>query len=136
MSRESAQRNLAPVLRGVTAREPTLQILAALLARFRRAHIPTLVYLEPMNVEHIHRLGFALDGLSQSIRTLRRTVEGQGAELADFHAVLPDGAFRDEGDHYTFAGQPNGTFRLGSQIASALRTTLLASRDKRPHAVQ
>jgi hypothetical protein len=136
MSRESAQRNLAPVLRGVTAREPTLQILAALLARFRRAQIPTLVYLEPMNVEHVQHLGLALDGLSRSIRTIRRTVESQGAELADFHAVLPDGAFRDEGDHYTFAGQPNGTFRLGSQIASALRTTLLASRDKRPHAVQ
>jgi hypothetical protein len=137
MSRESAQRNLAPVLRGVTAREPTLRVLAALLARFRRAHIPTLVYIEPINVEHVRQLGFSLDGLSRSLRSIRRTVESAGAQLADLHAVLPDGAFRDEGDHYTFAGQPNGTFRLASQLASVLRARLPPIAPGDPaHAVQ
>jgi hypothetical protein len=120
VSLEAANLSLAPIVRGLSAQHSGLRILAAVLARFRRANIPTLVYVEPINVEHLRSIGLPLDQLPGSLRTIQRAVEREGAEFVDFHDILPERAFRDAGDHYTFDGQPNGTFRLASALAAVL----------------
>ncbi|HKU41509.1 MAG TPA: hypothetical protein VJR89_25305 [Polyangiales bacterium] len=115
-----AEQIMAPVLNGLSSSNPNLQLLERVLARFRKAEIPVLVYVEPFNVEHLSRLGVSLDGVPHSLRTIRRVVERQGARFLDLHELLPDAAFRDEGDHYTFEGEPNGTFLVARQLASQL----------------
>jgi hypothetical protein len=123
MSRSAAERSLAPLLRGVSAEHPTLRILAAIVARFTRARIPILVYAAPVNVEHMRSLGLPMENVERSLRTVARVVRKQRGQFVDFHAVLPERAFRDPGDHFTFEGEPNGTFRLASEIAAAIVKT-------------
>jgi hypothetical protein len=124
MSKYAAERSLAPLLRGVSPQHPTMRFLAAIVARFTRAHIPTLVYATPINVEHLHNLGLPLQAVDRSLQTIARVVQRQGGEFVDLHAVLPERAFRDPGDHFTFDGQPNGTFRLASHVAAVLMNSV------------
>jgi hypothetical protein len=124
MSKYAAERSLAPLLRGVSPQHPTLRILAAIVARFTRAHIPTLVYAAPINVEHMRRLGLPVEEVDRSLQTIAQVVQQHGGEFVDLHAVLPDRAFRDPGDHFTFDGEPNGTFRLASRVAAALMNSV------------
>lgn len=119
-SRAAAERSLRPMWRGLSSQNPSLQILSTVIARFTRANIPVLVYTAPINVEHLRKLGLPMAQLERSMQTIARVVRKQGGEFADFHAVLPERAFRDPGDHFTFDGQPNGTFRLASYVAAAL----------------
>jgi hypothetical protein len=119
-SKAAAERSLRSLFRGLSPQNPGLQILSAVVARFRRANIPVLVYATPVNVEHLGNLGLPMRELDRSVQTIARVVRKQGGEFVDFHAVLPLRAFRDPGDHFTFDGQPNGTFRLASYVAAAL----------------
>jgi hypothetical protein len=120
MSRSTLERSLAPLLLGVSPQHPTLRILSAVLDRFARAGIPTLIYATPVNIEHVHNMGLSTDAIDRSMQTVARVVHQHGADFVDFHALLPDRAFRDPGDHFTFDGQPNGTFRLASRVAAAI----------------
>jgi hypothetical protein len=119
-TRPTVEQILGPVLDGLSPDHPNLRLLAAVLARFRAAEIPVLVYLEPFNVQYVRSLGISLERLPRSVRTIRRVVEGVGAELADLHAALPERAFRDDGDHYTFEGEPNGMYLLARRLAEHL----------------
>lgn len=118
--RATLERVMAPVLRGLPANHPNLRLLANVLARFRAANIPVLVYIEPFNIEYIRSQGLSLAGLPKTLRNIRRTVEGEGGELLDLHAILPERAFIDAGDHYTFEGEPNGTFLVARRLAARL----------------
>jgi hypothetical protein len=119
-TRAMAQAMFGPALEGLSADDPGLRMLDAALLRLQRAHIPALVYLRPNNVQHLAALGLSLDRLPDTVATIRRSVERRGARLADFHALFPDAAFTDSGDHYTFEGDPNGTNWLGDRIAFEL----------------
>jgi hypothetical protein len=126
MSKFAAERSLAPLLRGVSPEHPTMRILSAIVARLTRAHIPILVYAGPVNIEHMRKLGLPMQEVERSLQTVARVVRQQGGEFVDLHAALPERAFRDPGDHFTFDGQPNGTFRLASRVAAALMNSLPA----------
>lgn len=134
-TRTSAEQSFSAVLQGLTPDNPALQMLAHALDRFRAAGIPALVYLRPVNVEHLHALGVSTAHLHESVATLKRTVQAHGAQLADFHALFPDAAFSDAGDHYTFAGAPNGAAWLGDRIAQAIVDTEPAVEAKGAHLV-
>jgi hypothetical protein len=125
MSRELAEETFAPVLDGVHPDAPPLRFLRAALRLLRAAGIPTLVYIEPTNLEHLRWLGLPTDRVPESITAIAAVVREEGALLADFHAILPDAAFRDPGDHYTFEGTPNGTNLLAERIALAVTRDLL-----------
>jgi hypothetical protein len=114
------KRSLGNALAGIPAGHPRLQLLRALLERFHRARIPTVVWVAPVNVEHVRSEGLPLDGLEASVATLRGVVESAGAGFVDFHALLPDRAFRDAGDHVTSEGDGNGTSVLGEHLAQVL----------------
>ena len=135
--KELAARIMAPVLSGLSVAHPNLQLLERALARLRAAQIPALVYIEPFNIRYLRSLGIPMDGLPRSLRNIRRVVEGQGAELMDLHAILPDAAFRDEGDHYTFEGEPNGTYLVARRLAEHLASDAPAQQAMNTsHAVQ
>ena len=103
-----------------TGGQETVEQIEATLERFRRAQIPTVVWVAPVNVEHVRSEGLILEGLEESIATIREAVESTGAGFVDFHALLPDRAFRDAGDHVNALGRSNGTDALGNQLARIL----------------
>lgn len=99
-TRELAQLELGPALAGLEAADPALRILAAALRRLREAEIPALVYVAPLNVEHLARIGlYDAQGLSQTIGALKQVAEQEGADFVDLHDLLPDAAFLDFADH-------------------------------------
>jgi hypothetical protein len=111
---------LGEALGGIEPGHPRLRILKATLDRYRRAGIPTLVWVAPTNIEHLRSLGLSLTGIDRSMTTLRQLVESSGAMFADFHALLPDKAFRDEGDHTTSSGESGGVRVLAEELAVSI----------------
>jgi hypothetical protein len=115
---------LGAVLRGVDPKSSRLTLLHVLLGEFHAAGIPTLVWVSPVNVEHMRSLGLSMDGLDRSMENIRFVVESTGATFLDLHDVLPRDAFRDSGDHYTFDGRPNGTAIVGARLGAAIKRAL------------
>jgi len=116
-----AHSRLGAVLAGVGPEHPVLRMLAATLAVFRERGIPVFVYIAPMNVEHLDRIGFDdRDGWKRGVESVRRVVESGGATLIDVHDQLPDAAFLDGGGHLV-PGEPLDAPKLvARRIAEAV----------------
>lgn len=119
---------LGPALDGVGPRHPSLRFLDALLAHYAEAGVRALVFVNPVNVQHLERLGLETRGLAASVARVRDVALRRGADFLDLHALLPDAAFHDEMDHLE-AGGPGGA-RAGEAIADAL---LGPSAPRQPH---
>lgn len=111
---------LGTVLGGIPATHSRLRVLKATLDHYRRADIPIVVWVAPVNLDHLRSLGFSLDGLERSVATIRALVESTGAGFVDFHALLPDALFRDGGDHVTPDGDASGAAALGEALARVI----------------
>jgi hypothetical protein len=112
-------------LAGVDERNAQLRVLRATLGRLREAGIESLVYVVPVNHEHIERLGLANEaGLARTLGAIESTVRGQGAHFADLHALLPDALFRDAAGHFVHESE-NGprwvTEALAPSVVAAAR---------------
>lgn len=117
-----------PALAGVEADHPNLQLLAAAVSSFEQAGIPTLVYVNPTNVEHARKLG-VLDeqGLQKTLDNVKRRVGEAGGDVADLHALFPDAAFRDAAGHFTVKrGEPDGPKLLAEALAPLVVAKLAA----------
>jgi hypothetical protein len=108
-------------LAGVGPEHPVLQILRATLEVFREHRIPVLVYIIPINVEHIEKLGL-LDraGLLRSIESVRRVALASGASLVDLHDLLPDAAYSDAAGHLSVDAPLDAPPIVAERIAQAL----------------
>ncbi len=115
-------------LAGVGPEHPILQILRATLEVFREHRIPVLVYIIPINVEHLEALG-VLDraGLGRSIESVRQVTVASGASLLDLHALLPDAAYSDAAGHLGVDAPLDAPPIVAERIAQAL----LAARARR-----
>lgn len=111
---------LGSALAGLDASYDRVRVFDAVLREFRRAGLPVLVWVAPVNVDHLRSIGISTERLKTTVATLRRVTERRGAEFVDFHAVFHDDVFRDGGDHLNFAEEPNGTVRLGERLAAAI----------------
>jgi hypothetical protein len=112
---------LAVALDGASPRHPTLQALRATLRALARERIATLVYVTPMNVEHMQALGVAEPGaFAATLATLASIAGQEGAYFADLHDQQPDRAFRDAGDHLRFRGENPPIDRLGEELGRLL----------------
>lgn len=122
LTRRGVLTKYAPVLAGIDSNEPPLRFLVGALRTFRRANIRATVVAMPVNLDHWRDVG-ALDdvsGLRRTIATLHRRITETGAVFIDLHDLLPDSAFRDKADHFTFGGPDSGTGQVAKAIAAAL----------------
>lgn len=96
-----AERNhYGAVFKRLAPDHPALSVLADTLEVLGDAGVQTLVYVNPINVEHLSALGLLDDDrLSESLETLESVVRGAGGEFLDLHDLLPDAAFRDHAGH-------------------------------------
>jgi hypothetical protein len=133
-NRQAAEKALAGVLGGIGSRAPRLVVLEALLEDLHRARIPVLLWVSPVNVEHLRSLGIRLDGLDRSMSTVEAAVRRTGADFVDLHAFLPDAAFRDAGDHMTANGDPDGLALVAARLVPEIRRS--EARSSGDHAVQ
>jgi hypothetical protein len=111
---------LGDVIDGLGESHPRLVVLDAMIRDFEARGIPVLVWASPIDLQHLGTLGLPTDGIERSMRTIRRMIERSGAHFVDLHALLPDAAFIDAGDHYTRDGYPNGAQAVGQALARAI----------------
>jgi hypothetical protein len=105
-------------LTGLPADHPVLSVLADTLRAFADAGIETLVYVNPINVEHLSALGLLEgSGLSDSLATLEAVVRGAGGDYVDLHDLLPDAAFRDAAGHLGTAEWVDAPERIAAAVA-------------------
>jgi hypothetical protein len=117
MSREGAERFLGAALDGVSRDHPILRVLGATLKRLSRSGIGTLVYVAPVDVEHLEVLGIdTATHLPDTIEAVADVVRGSGGEFADLHRLLPDDRFSDP-NHFDNPGQPHGISELAEALA-------------------
>ena len=132
MSLFGYQSRYAGALRHPDESHPTMRAFAATLDLLQRAEVPTLVYVTPLNVQHMQSVGFRERAVFEEVVELvRRVSEERGAAFADLHAEFRDLAFRDEGDHLEFEGEGSAMRRLSAEIAVQLDRALHASRRER-----
>jgi hypothetical protein len=121
---EAEQGHYGDALGGLEPDHPALRALDLGLGRFGRAEIPTLVYLNPINVEHLREIG-VLDPveIARSAALYREIAEGRGAEFLDLHDYLPDRYFLDAPGHFFSTEELNGP----AMMADALSPSVLRS---------
>jgi len=117
MSRAGAERFLGAALDGVPRDHPILRVLGATLKRLSRAGVGSLVYVAPVDVEHLEFLGIDTGAhLPDTIQVVADVVRDSGAEFVDLHRLLRDDRFSDP-NHFDNPGQPNGISELADALA-------------------
>lgn len=108
-------------LDGADGDHPVLQMIEGMVGVLRDREIAVVVYVNPMNLEWLDRVGIEdHSGLRQTIAVLRTLVEAHGASLVDLHAMLPDEAFRDAAGHMEATPPHHAAQRIAAEIAGAL----------------
>jgi hypothetical protein len=109
---------LGPALRGLASGDPGLEVLDALLRRFEEAGIAVLVYVAPINVEHLTSIGaYDAQGMARTGTRIEAVSQRRGAGFLDLHDVLPDAAFADHLDHLMQDVEPEGSRALADRLA-------------------
>jgi hypothetical protein len=121
VTREAARRQLGRVLAGLPQGDPGLRVLDAMLEAYRAAGIPVLVYVAPLNVEHLRGLG-VLDetGLARSLARIEAVARARGADFLDLHALLGDSFFKDPVDHLSTDPPAEGPRRVAAALLPRL----------------
>lgn len=109
---------LGPALAGAAPDQPAMRYLDAILALYAARGIPALVFVNPVNLEHLRALGLDTSGLARTVAAARLVADRHAAGFLDLHALLPDAAFRDEMDHLDPDGP--GPARVGTALAEAI----------------
>lgn len=123
----SAHELLGPVLDGLEPGDPGLAVLDALLRRFAQARVAVVVYLAPVNVEHLAALGLVpAPGLARSARRIDAVARRWGAVFLDLHALLPDAAFRDHLDHLVYGVPGEGSRAVAARLVAVVEAGLRA----------
>lgn len=114
----ATRNNLGASLDGLDADDPTVRMLGAAVRTYRRYGADVLVYVNPINIDHIESLGL-LDSakLDRSLRVIRDEVIHRGGHFVDLHGLFPDRAFRDRSGHFSYEGDIDGPTVLASKLA-------------------
>ena len=112
-------------IHGLEATDPNLQVLAATLKYWRRAGIPVLLVVLPVNVDLFKSLEISNpETLRRSIEELAKVAHAQGASFLDLHAVLPSPSFSDHYGHFAHGAEPDGARRIADRITPILESML------------
>lgn len=121
---------LGAALDGLSPNAPGLEFLDALLGRLNDGEKPILVYVSPINVEHLRAIGsYDPDSMQRTLDEIRNVCDRQRATLLDLHALLPDSAFADHQDHLAQADHwdsPEGSSKVATRVERALEALLKA----------
>jgi len=99
------------------AGDPAAFVLRALLGRLRRAHVATLMYVPPINLQRLDRIGVRHElDLRRRAQALRAAVGAAAEEWLDLHATLGKKSFRDERNHL----RERGCARVSTAVAQAI----------------
>lgn len=114
----ATRNNLGTSLDGLSCDDPTVRMLGAAIRTYRALGADVLVYVNPINIDHVRTLGL-LDraGLDRSLDVIRREVTDRGGHFADLHDLFSDAGFRDRSGHFAYEGQINGPSVLASKLA-------------------
>jgi hypothetical protein len=128
MTPDSAERLLGEVFRGMDPDGPMLKALGLLITRLRAAGARCLVYVAPLNVEHLRRIGvYDAGGVARSIARIEAVVRRHGGSFLDLHALLADAAFKDFSDHLELGAGHDASTRVARallpEVLEALRGT-------------
>ena len=111
-------------LDGRVGESDALVMLRAAVQALTDRGVPTLVYVGPVNREHMMEIGVWNEaGLKQSIQAIRQAMRDAGGELLDLHDILPDAGFRDGAGHYTVRGV-DGPALVADALAPAVAAVL------------
>jgi hypothetical protein len=114
----AARTLLGPALQGLDPDDPALEVLDALLRRFAQAGIPVLVYVAPINVEHLSSIGaYDPQGMARTSARIEAVSRRRGAAFLDLHDLLPDAAFADHLDHLVQDAEPEGSRAVAERLA-------------------
>lgn len=117
-------------LEGVPVDHPQLRALGSTVGVFERAGIPVVVYVNPVNHEHMDALGILdREGLATTASSIGSVVHENGGAFVDLHDLLPDAAFRDATGHFTVSDEFDGPALLSEALAPTLLTKLNARRE-------
>ncbi len=118
LTRIGAQRMVGEPMAGIDADQWAIRILRAILEEFARTGRATVLYVPPINIDHLKSVGvYDEAGLAKSLATLERIAYETDAEFADLHDLLPDAAFRDTGAHLTYAPGYDGPTIVAEALA-------------------
>lgn len=88
-------------LDGIDSGHPTVRFIGAAVQVFSEAGIPVLVYLNPVNIQHLEKVGVVeAPKLRRSVKTYREAVENSGGFFLDLHTAFPDNYFNDMSGHF------------------------------------
>jgi hypothetical protein len=122
-----------PLLDGLRSDDPNLVMLSAAIKTFRSRGIDVLVYSNPINIDHIQKMGLLdPEKLAISLDHVEQAVRGSGATYLDLHDAFSDDAFRDQPGHFAFEGEFNGPAELARLLAPPVVTKARNSAG-RPH---
>ena len=117
-----------PFLEGPDLDRLPLALTAGAVRSLEEAGVPTLVYVTPINVEHMTRIGvYAPEVVSGVLRQAERLVVGAGGRFLDLHALLDDSRFRDASGHLTQSGEDCGADALARELSAAVTPLLSRS---------
>ena len=116
-TRQDAMNVYAPVFAGLDPELPPLRALRALVSHLRDGGVAVILYIAPLNVEHLERLRvYDAAGAARAVARVHDIAEGLGAGFVDLHALLPDSAFADHNDHLQVDGPIDGASRVARRL--------------------
>ena len=106
------------VLSGIEPGHPTLRFVTATVRQFREAGIPIVVYLNPINFQHLKKLGLIQpDRFRKSLNSFRLSVTDAGGNFLDLHRLLPDDHFADMSGHFRHDDEIQAQKRVADVLA-------------------
>lgn len=119
-------------LTGLSPDDPNLARVTAFLCEMRDAGIPTLVYVNPTNVDQLYEVGASDPAtLAASLALIRERVEACGTRFVDLHAIFRDEVFRDAIGHMRADEGFDAPQRIALELAPHVREMLRPSHHER-----
>ena len=110
------------MLDGIDTTHPTLRFIAASISIFAHAGIPVLVYLNPVNIEHLNAIDIIEESkFRQTLDSYRHSAHGPGVAFIDLHDFLPDGGFADMSGHFRHDDEVEIQTDLANFLARRIR---------------
>jgi len=107
------------VLEGIDTDHPTLRFISATANLIRQSGIPLLVYLNPINMEHLEKVGVLEDGdIEKTLTAFRQTLDLEGVVLLDLHDEFPDDHFSDMAGHFRHDHALEAQTKLANTLAT------------------